>query len=71
MQYLPQINNIRNEIVFYIGVAVSILLAVAEVIEGWDVDSVSSWYTLVPVIMAAIQRNFAYGPETVKLLKKD
>lgn len=65
MKYLPHVTDVKNEIVFYLGVLLTIIAAVIEIIEGWDVDSVTSWMTLAPAIWGVIQRNFAYGPLTV------
>jgi 7-cyano-7-deazaguanine synthase in queuosine biosynthesis len=70
MKYLPQITQVRNEVVFYLGVLATIALAVAEVIAGWDANDLSGWFVIVPAILGVIQRNFAYGPETVKQLKQ-
>jgi hypothetical protein len=66
---VPEFTNVKNEIVFYLGVLLTIIMAVLEVIEGWEVDSIASWSVLIPAVWGAIQSNFAYGPQTVKAIK--
>lgn len=67
---VPQFTRVKNEIVFYLGVILTIVMAVTEVIQGWETDSVSSWLTLAPALWGAIQSNFAYGPETVRQIER-
>lgn len=67
---VPEFTNVKNEIVFYLSVLLTIIMAAIEVIEGWQVDSIASWSTLLPALWGAIQSNFAYGPQTVKALSQ-
>ena len=68
--WIPVLTDVKNEIVFYLAVLSSIILGVMEVVEGWDVDSVSSWAVILPAIGGVIGRRFAFGPLTVSRMYK-
>ena len=65
-KYVPKITDYRNEVVFLLGAAATFLWAVIEIVNGIDLDSIDSYVAAVPLLLAAVQRQFAYGPETVK-----
>lgn len=66
MKYFPKLTDYRNEIVFYLGLIASFLLGLIEIINGIDLNSLDSYIAAIPLLLALIQRQFAYGLETVK-----
>ena len=66
---LPEFTRVRNEIVFYLGVLGTITAGTITVLNDTNLDSVEGLVALIPAVWGVIQRNFAYGPETVKAME--
>ena len=69
LQYLPKLTDWKNEVVFYLMLAVTILGEVIVLVSDTDVDSLAGLIALGPAIGGTVGRNFAYGPETAKALE--
>ena len=70
MNFLPKLTDWKNEVVFYLGVVATIIAELIVLLNDFDLSNLDAWVALVPAVLGIVQRNFAYGPETVKALKK-
>lgn len=62
--FIPQLNRVKNEVVMWVGIVISVLLYVQEELAGLDWTSIDGWMTLLPAAVAYIARQFNTGPET-------
>ena len=65
-QYLPDIRNLSNEVVFTLTLAASIIGEIIAVFNGIDWES--GLIALLPVATGLIARLKVYGPDVIGLL---
>ncbi len=65
-KFLPQLARVRNEVVFYVGLAVTLITEAVLVLAGIDFTSTETLLAAIPAFTAFVQRLGAYGPETVR-----
>lgn len=65
-QYLPDIRNLSNEVVFTLTLAASIIGEIVAVLNGIDWES--GLIALLPVVTGLIARLKVYGPDVIGLL---
>jgi hypothetical protein len=66
-QYLPDIRNLSNEVVFTLTLAASIIGEIIAVLNG-GIDWESGLIALLPVATGLIARLKVYGPDVIGLL---
>ena len=61
---VPNLRNVQNEIVFFVGAILSVLSVVEAELLDLNITDLSSWQHFVPVVVAAVARAFNTGPVT-------
>lgn len=69
LQYLPKLNDWKNEVLFYLALAITIISEVIIVISDTNLDSLTAVLAAGPLLAGVIGRNLVYGPETAKALE--
>ena len=65
-QYLPDLRNLSNEVVFTLTLAASIIGEIVAVLN--DINWESGLIALLPVVTGLIARLKVYGPDVIDLL---
>lgn len=65
-QYLPDLRNLSNEVVFTLTLAASIIGEIVAVLN--DINWESGLVALLPVVTGLIARLKVYGPDVIDLL---
>jgi hypothetical protein len=61
---VPNLRNLKNEIVVIVGAVMSVLSVVEAELFDLNITDLSSWQHFVPVVVAAVARAFNTGPVT-------
>jgi hypothetical protein len=65
---LPDLRNIRNEVVFVLTLAGTVISELIVILGDADFSSTASLTALIPLLVGLVARTKVYGPDVAELL---